>query len=532
VQARLALALAAALIGVVAAAPVPVLDEESYLEIAAALDPARPYDWWRPWPPWGSGREADAFVYAHPPLFLLWVHAWWRLGGGVAVWPLKVAAALPWSLLLGWSVGRLAERLARRPLRAAALWLLAPGTVLVLQRGLMPDLMVCALGAATVAWWLEGAAAAGPLRARWWAQAGVALGLAAGTKYPALVLILPLALHARARGLGPAWALWGPALLVFGGMELALAGVYGRVHLLYVLSRMGEIPSGPALGRALGALVRLGLVLSPLIALGTPAGRGRGAAAGALAGALLGLMGAPEGSPGADRGVAVGLGALGGATVGALLVATVAPAEGRSDRSRADRVLLGAWALSALVAVAVAHKFAAPRYLAPLAAPAVLLLERRSPPAAALPALALGLAGVLGGALAVAVTAAEHRQHGAAVAAAEQALAAVPAGAPPGCFTGEWAWRWRLRAAGWAFCADEAAFAALPSGAWVLAPAQSGPGPLPPGLVPAGELEVGWGQLRVLDAGRGVGMYGETLGLLPLGLRAGPLEAATLWRVP
>jgi hypothetical protein len=42
----------------------------------------------------------------------------------------------------------------------------------------------------------------------------------------------------------------------------------------------------------------------------------------------------------------------------------------------------------------------------------------------------------------------------------------------------------------------------------------------------------GEGLLRVVDAERGIGLYGETIGPLPFGLGAGPLEAVTLWRVP
>ena len=72
-QPRLALALAAAVVAALLSCPVPVLDEESYLDIATQLRWDRPYDWWRPWPPWGANREADALVYAHPPGFLMWV---------------------------------------------------------------------------------------------------------------------------------------------------------------------------------------------------------------------------------------------------------------------------------------------------------------------------------------------------------------------------------------------------------------------------------------------------------------------------
>ncbi|MDP6932138.1 MAG: hypothetical protein QGG40_04440, partial [Myxococcota bacterium] len=92
--------LVAVVLATLAGAQVPVLDEESYLDITAQLDPLRPYDWWREWPPWGGQREPDAFIYAHPPGFL-----WWTWGAGQLVDGLfarRVVCALPLAVMLGW----------------------------------------------------------------------------------------------------------------------------------------------------------------------------------------------------------------------------------------------------------------------------------------------------------------------------------------------------------------------------------------------------------------------------------------------
>ena len=89
---RLALAVAAlVLIGFIQSVPFPVLDEETYLYIAEQLQPKRPYDWILPWPPYDT---EDAFVFAHPPLFLwrIWLlTSWFELGLGAS----KFLAAFP-----------------------------------------------------------------------------------------------------------------------------------------------------------------------------------------------------------------------------------------------------------------------------------------------------------------------------------------------------------------------------------------------------------------------------------------------------
>jgi 4-amino-4-deoxy-L-arabinose transferase-like glycosyltransferase len=518
---RLVLAFVAAAVAVLLVCPVPVLDEESYLDIAGQLTASRPYDWWRPWPPWGAGREADAFVYAHPPLFLWWVHVWSRLGGVVAA--TKVAAGLPWALLLGWGVGRLAERTTRRPWLAAAVWIACPITVLGLQRGLMPDLMLASLETIAVVAWVEAGQDGARRRTVWLVGGGIALSLAILTKYPAAVLVPVLLLHARFTEGGlrrtlPFWvAAAVPLLLVEGWLWWA----YGRPHLWEVLSRAGEIPRGPLGGRALGSAVRLALgvtmlplLVAPVRSLWLPAVAGAG---------VLVLFGAPEGTTAVEMAVLVAFAAAG--LVAVLLAGRGAMSAGRrEDVVPHDGLLMGGWAVAVVLAVVVGHNFSAPRYLLPAMGPLALLVtravERRGEGRTLLYAGA-----AVQGVLALLISTSEHHFFLAGDAVARQVAAATE---EPGRFTGEWSFRWRLQHAGWTFLAGDAP----PSGSWVAGPMESSPQALPESWVATETMAAGGLPLRVVDSANGVGLYGETIGALPLGWRSGPLEEAVLWRVP
>ena len=525
---RIALAVAAALVAVCLVAPVPVLDEESYLDLARQLDPARPYDWWRAWQPWGSSRAGDAYVYAHPPLFLLWVKAWmWGGGAGLPVRALKAAAALPWAMLMGWSAGRLAERVCRRPWMAAGAWLAAPITVLGLQRGLMPDLMVTALATFSVVSWIEGQAQSGGVRLRWLAFAGVAAGLAGFTKYPALVVLLPLVVHGwrtgRMRGTWPCWLTFA---LVWGGGEAWLWAGYGRPHLLEVLTRAGEIGRGDGLGRALGVLARLGLAGCTVFPLVLWPWR-RALLPSLATGAVLALVGAPAGTPPTQALLVATMAAAG---VLALSVAgrplVPGQAVSRDDRTPGDGLLLGTWAIVAMVAVALAHNYAAPRYLLPAVLPITLLVARAAERRLEGRVL-FGVGTALTGALALALTVAEHRFADAQVAAADAAIDAVEASGDqtPGWFSGEWAFRWRMEQRGWTWWGGTP----LPPGETLIAATEAGPRAIPSTWIEGAHHARGRAPLRVVHAAAGVALYGETIGVQPIGRGVGLLEEAVTW---
>jgi 4-amino-4-deoxy-L-arabinose transferase-like glycosyltransferase len=493
---------------------VPVLDEESYLAIATQLDVLKPYHWWRPWPPWDGSSEPDAFVYAHPPLFLQWVALCRGLGFGEMM--TRIAAAVPMAALFGLAASRLIRATTTRPSLAAACWLATPIVLLGLQRGLMPDLMVAALGTAAVAGWREGTQ---PGAGRGWLIAGgVALGLAAFTKYPALVLVPALLAHGWRTGTlkrtGPFWL---AAAVPWCLGEAMLVMVYGRFHVWEVLSRASEISRGTGPGRALGVLVRLPLGVS-VLALLARGQRWLWVAAFVLV-APVSLWAWPEGLTTAAR-----CALFGWAMAGGVLVCFAVAAASRAWREAdADTLLLGLWALAVVGAVWLAHNFAAPRYLLPAVLPLALLLVRAVGDTGR--GRALLWAGVvlhLGGG--ILLTMAEHRYFEAGATLADEVVAAHPEG---GFYTGEWTFRWRMAQHGWTFYTGDA-----PPGAIVVAPTHGSPGVLPGHWEPLDRFSVETDlPLRVLDDPHQIGLYAETLGVRPIGWQTGPIEEVIAWRV-
>jgi hypothetical protein len=188
------------------------------------------------------------------------------------------------------------------------------------------------------------------------------------------------------------------------------------------------------------------------------------------------------------------------------------------QRGGLDR-LLGLVALLALGGVWLGHNFAAPRYLLPAMLPLMLLVARRLEAGVGGRRLlwALALVQLL---LGLAISRAERVFFGSAAEVARQ----LAAGREPGLYTGEWSFRYEMEQAGWTFFTNPPA-----EGQLLAAPLQSSPAELPPARPVGGAASAGQGGLRVVDAPRGVGLYSETMGLLPLGWSAGPLEQGQLW---
>ncbi len=410
-------------------------------------------------------------------------------------------SGLPWVALYGAAAGWLLRRDVTRPALGAAL-LLSPALLLALQATLMIDLGALALSAAAAAVWRMDRGAKTD------AAAGILLGLACSWKYPALVLLPALLFDARGGRWRRSWPTWLAFAGVWGGVQLWLVAVYGRIHLLHVLTTAPEIARGPLPGRALGVLVRLGLVFGPLTALLLPRLWPAALAGAALAGAATWGLSLYE--TGGDVLLMAALGAGGG---GALALA----AASLGGRGR----LYGAWALLALAAVVFGHNYAGGRYLLPAALPLAVLggraLSRRRRAALA--------AAAIWGLLGLALVQAERAQAEATEALAAEAAARWPAGR----FTGEWTLRWRLSAAGWtAWVPGEP----LPPGVVFVAPLHSSPAPLPEGLTPLTVLESpARGGLRLTDLERGIGYHAETLGPLPFGWGEGPLETLRVYEV-
>jgi hypothetical protein len=543
----------AAVLLVVAAAGRPlVLDEEGYLWIARHLDPARPYDWARAWPPWDS---PDSFVYAHPPGHLLWC---WALRGLQDTLPLlRIVAGAPWAALTGWAVLRLARETCHHPHRATAAWLGSAIVVLGLQDSLMIDLPATALVTAALACWRSSARDPDALPDAWGWAAGGLLGAAVCTKYSAAVFAPVLLAHAlRMRWRGGVVAL-GVALGVILAVEGWLAATYGRVHLVEVWARREEIARGDAGARVLGTLARAALLPVPLVVL-----RARPAlAAGAGVLAMAALVAArPTGLALGPASALLGACVLGAMVLARALEAGVRGAARRRRGDRDDGFLLGGWTIAGFLGVMVLHNYASARYLLPVAAPVAVLLGRAAEEVRGGKAL-LAASSVLGGLLAGALSLAEGRYARAAEDVARQALAhiaradgphdvgsttrgaaAAPgalrgAGPPPGTqdqepvvlFAGEWGFRAVMERHG---ATRLVPGRPLPPCAWLVVATQASPGAVP-SLDPVARLESeDRGRLRVVDIHDGIGLYAETLGPLPFGVGTGPLESATLARTP
>lgn len=498
-------------VAVFMAAGVPILDEESYLAITQNFDPLRPYHWWRPWPPWYGGAEPDAFVYAHPPLFLEWVAFWQGIGTGLV--QIRLLASVPAAALLGWAAGRLIDATSRRPKLVLACWLGAPIVVLGLQRGLMPDLLVTALCTTAVLGWRERG------NRRMALMGGLALGLAAFTKYPAMFLGPVFLLHGWRTGtLRKTLPFWVGAAVPWLLGEAWLFAVYDRIHLVEVLTRASEISRGTGEGRALGLLVRipLGVTLIGLVARGH---RWFWVPAFLVAGAIN-LWAWSDDLMAAQRATLFALAVLGALPL--VLALTNAYRGWRSPETESDRLLLSLWVLAGLGGVWAVHNFAAPRYILSVMLPiALLLVMEVGAQQRARRLMWFGAVVHAVGALTLSVV--EHRFF---EAGADLARAAVVQ-FEPDAYTGEWSFRHEMDAAGTAFFTGS-----VEPGDVVVAPVNSSPGELPSGWEEIGRISADESMgIRVVDDSFNIGLYAETLGAIPIGRTNGPIEEVIAWKV-
>jgi 4-amino-4-deoxy-L-arabinose transferase-like glycosyltransferase len=494
----------------------PAIDEEGYLWIARNLDVLRPYDWARVWAPY----TPDSYGWAHPPLHLLWLKLCTSLTD--TSWLLRALAGLPWVALLAASVALLAARTCQHPGLAAALWLTSPIVVLGLHDTWMIDLPAVALATAAVAAYREGLV---DEDGRWFIASGILLGLAIETKYTMGVLVPVLAVHMLR--LGPRPGLWAAAAAVVLVVEAPLWFLYGRVHPWEVFVRREEIEAGGLAGRVLGTLARAALLGLPLVLVRTaPALVGGGFAVGLVAV----LAARPREMAVTTSTLLVLLAGLGAALISRAVAAAVANPHRRRKGDRGDPLLLGGWVAAVVLGVIVLHNYASARYLLPAAAPAALLLARSGEEARWGKALVRASAGIMA-VLAAILAVADYRFAAAGDEVAHGAVAAVAeAGGAPGRFAGEWSFRGAMESAGWTrYRPDEA----LPAGTWVVVADNASAGTvatdvLEPVRRVASEDTF---PVRVVDLAGNVGLYAETLGMLPFGVRRGPLESATLYRV-
>ncbi len=522
-QLDLWLPLVCALVVLLCCGRAAVVDEEIYLFLARQLrqDPLHPYEFWRAMQPWH--QAAPWFEFAHPPLHWTWLAAWMSLLGERSLPLLRVCAALPPALLLGWAAGRLVRRCCPRPGLVAAAWLASPVTLLALSAGLMIDLSATALATAGVAAWRETLHHGGERQRAWLLAAGALLGLGVATKYPMLVLALAVGLHALRLGrLRSSLPLWLAFFGCWGAVELWIGLAHGGFHPLTVLAHAGEIGRGPMSGRFLGVLVRLGLAMAPLLLL---LHRQRALLTGAMfLGSAAVVWALPPELSEAQTGWLAFL-----ALLGAIWLINVCRAllPRRKDRHQ-DDWLLGCWVLGVLLAVVLGHNFASGRYLLPAMLPLACLVGRRLEGHGLARAVAPVLLGVWA-VISVAMLIADARY----VRAVDDLARVVIRDHEPGWFTGEWAFRYRLERAGWQAVVPPEHGGELPPGAVVVTPTHAGAGPLPLErleLLDTLDSDDSF-PLRTNDVTARVGYYGETLGALPLGWRRAPLEQVQIYRV-
>ncbi len=486
------------------------IDEESYRWLGRVVTWEDPYGWMRTW----QGQQG--WLYAHPPLFLWWA----KLLSTLESLPLARLASLPWVLLWAGSSALWMRRTTHHPEVAGVAWLGSAIVVLGLQDSLMIDLPYVALSTAAVAFYREGLS---DTRVPWTLLGGVALGAAIETKYPAALFALVLLLHGWRRG--HPLAFWAPAAAMVGGVEGWLRTEHGEWHLAAVWRSRELVARGPLAGRLLGVLSR-GALLPATAGLlyfrPVHAAIGLALAIGALVWARPVEI---------EAGGVVFLllcASLGGAALSRGLDGLFQSPLRRRKGDRDDGILLGGMIAATFVGVILVHNYASARYLLPAATPLAIVLARSAEDLTSGKRVQLVVSGV-GAVVAAGLAIADWQFCAAGEEAAERGLAAAAAReVPPGLFAAEWSARATLEAAGWKRMVDTD----TPEvGSTVLVLGNSG-GKVPASWEPIQVEEVEGGfPLRVVDVRGRVGLYAETLGVLPFGLSGRPLETAVLYEV-
>ncbi len=498
----------------------PVVDEESYLFIGGIIGEhlGTPYDWWRAWQPVGEIPSDDTFIYAHPPLHLWWSAICQSLTNSIST--LRIAVALPWLALLSGAVAYLSHELSKRKGWALSLWLSSPIVLLGCQASLMIDLPFVALSSAAVALWVRSCRTEGSSSLSF-VVTGVVLGLACITKYPALVLLPVLAIHAKNSGnlAGLVRALVG-FLFVFGGVEVWLMVQYGEPHIWVAIESAGTIDRGPVFGRGFGLLVRLGVMFSPAIIF-----MNRRLFA-TISGAFAGVVGL----------AVVGLGDFGAVGITAILICcavsgfiiyTLITGIRQTKLKCDDTLLLACWAAAVLLSVLLGHNYAGGRYLLPAVLPLAILISNTGVLGGTRvlwKRLAVGAWGGLGLLLAVGV----DREARAIVALAESTSEHQTSGDL--WFSGEWTFRHAMVEAGWSWLGPEGQ---IQIGDLVAIPSNSGAGFLPVAELVLVERLVSAEQypFRLIDYQSDLGYHSELLGRLPFGFSSGEWHVVELYRV-
>lgn len=220
-----------------------ILDEETYLWIATNMSWSRPYDWSMPFPPFHD----TGFVFAHPPLFLWWVKLcgdhWWT--------------GLPWLVLWWWSVVQVFQRTQSNWRTGVVVMFGATSMLLPMTRTAMPDLMMSALAIAGLLTFHSTTSLPRTF------LGGVLVGLAAWTKYPALIaLCAPFFTKASLRQIA---TFWFGTILVVGIGEVWLWSNHQQWHLFEVIEQSRLVGRSPLSSRAMGLPMRLSLSLLPFV---------------------------------------------------------------------------------------------------------------------------------------------------------------------------------------------------------------------------------------------------------------------------